>query len=131
MKAYVKPEMQVEEFRPSEYVAACYKIKCETPNGNSRYKSLAADTNGNGVYDAGEDEIVYTAKTSFWGCGNWHKHVIRDSAPTANGFVVRGRGADTETAPVFYWEERFGDGSIDYHVMTPGDENYETNPNAS
>lgn len=27
-KAYVKPEMRIEEFAPNEYVGACFKVKC-------------------------------------------------------------------------------------------------------
>ena len=37
MKKYVKPMMEGQMFTANEYVAACYKIKCTTPNGNSTY----------------------------------------------------------------------------------------------
>lgn len=136
-KTYVKPAIVGEKFIANEYVAACYKIKCTTPNNNESYSALYND-DGDGIFDSQKDTLVY--KSSFHGCGNWHKGVIRDSAPTANGFVtreIRVGGTfwdpqyETEVEKVFWWQESFKDGSIDYHVMTPGNENYETNPNAS
>ena len=125
-KAYVTPVMVGERFSPNEYVAACYKIRCTTPNGNKTYYRIYADSNGNGSLDD-EDELIYRSRDGFVGCNKWHKGVIQDNAPTANGFVTDMWG---RAVPVFYWEEKLGSAS-DYHVMTPGSENYETNPNAS
>lgn len=126
-KRWEDPRIMLEQFVPNEYVAACYTIRCTTPNRNSYYKQLFDDTNENGIYDA-EDRLIYQAKTprGFNGCNKWHKGVIRDSAPTANGFVVKNGTAE----PVFWWSEKLGSSS-DYHVMVPGAENYETDPNAS
>lgn len=126
-KTWEEPRIIVQDFVANEYVAACYKIRCTTPNGNSVYYRIYEDTNSNGKLDA-DDELIFRPWGGFAGCNKWHKGVIRDSAPTANGFVT-GPGGMNPT-PVFYWVERLGS-SYDYHVMTPGEENYETNPNAS
>ena len=126
-RRYERPLASVEIFRANEYVAACYKIKCTTPNNNDTFKYLDDDTNHNGQYDKG-DKLVYSSQWGFNGCGNWHKGVIKSEAPSANGFVVKRNG---RSYPVFYWEEHLSNDSVDYHVMTPGRENYETNPNAS
>lgn len=67
----------------------------------------------------------------FSGCNRWHNGVIQDNPPEVNGFVTRGKNYNRDQAyPVYWWNERLGSDS-DYHVMTPGNENYETNPNAS
>lgn len=137
-KRWEDPRIMLEQFVPNEYVAACYKIRCTTPNNNSSYTKIYDDTNQNGKYDSG-DRLVYESAWGFNGCNNWHNGVIRDSAPSANGFVVREvtewvgfKPTTKEQADsVFWWKESFKDGSVDYHVMVPGAENYETNPNAS
>lgn len=128
-KTWEEPRIIVQEFVANEYVAACYKIKCTTPNDNAWYNYIYADTNANGIWDSG-DEKLYAR--SFRGCNQWHKGVIRDNAPTANGFVTKGTNPNkSEFASVFYWYENLGGWYADIHVMTPGKENYETNPNAS
>ena len=67
----------------------------------------------------------------FSGCNRWHNGVIQDNPPEENGFVTKGTNSNKYKAhPVYWWNERLGADS-DYHVMTPGNENYETNPNAS
>ncbi|MGM9586147.1 MAG: hypothetical protein ACI3VA_01480 [Candidatus Limivicinus sp.] len=130
-QVWEKPRIEVQKFIPNEYVAACYKINCTTPNGNSKYYYLYDDTNGNGVWD-NSDELLYGNWFGFTGCNSWHKGVIRDEAPTANGFVTDGTNtASNRSDAVFWWYEKFYNGSVNYHVMTPGNENYETNPNAS
>lgn len=132
-KKWEEPRIEVQKFIPNEYVAACYKIKCTTPKNNSTYHYLYEDTNSNGMYDA-DDRLVYSNEWGgFHGCNKWHKGIIQDDAPIANGFVVnKGWGGQvTDSQPVFWWEENLGKDTVDYHVMTPGSENYETNPNAS
>lgn len=132
-KTYMKPIMMGERFMANTYVAACYKIKCTTPNGNDSYTHLYNDTNGNGQLDDA-DELLYSRSNGFFGCNKWHKGVIQDEAPAVNGFVkktVWSWGSKTDVVePVYWWNESLG-ASSDYHVMTPGKENYETNPNAS
>ncbi len=131
-KTWEAPRVLVQKFIANEYVAACYKIKCTTPNGNSSYRYLYDDTNNNGVWDADDRRIYSGGLGGFSGCGNWHSGVIRDDPPSANGFVTSGTNPNRHrSSAVFWWQESFHDGSVDYHVMTPGDENYETNPNAS
>lgn len=129
-KKWVEPEILVQQFVANEYVAACYKIRCTTPNDNDTFKYLYDDTNKNGKWDK-DDHMLYSRKNGFEGCNKWHKGVIRDEAPTENGFVTKGTNPDRNWAyPVFWWNEDLGAYS-DYHVMTPGNESYETNPNAS
>lgn len=139
-KGWEAPRVLVQEFVPNEYVAACYKIQCTTPNGNSTYYYLYDDTNDNGEWDS-EDKELYSNPLSllgggFSGCNKWHKGVIIDAPPTANGFVTKGKypesswGSKPAHAAVYWWNESLGS-STDYHCMTPGKENYQTNPNAS
>ena len=101
-KEYVQPIMSGEQFVPNEYVTACYKIRCRTPNDNDRFRYLYEDTNGDGKLDAGDKEL-YSSWLGFY---------------------------DVTSYPVFYWSEDLGT-AIDYHSMIPGIENYESNPNAS
>ena len=132
MKKYSKPEMQYEPFVTNDFVAACYKIKCTTPNNNSYYKYLYDDTNSDGQLDNG-DKLLYSSGSSFKGCNKWHIGVIQDNAPSANGFVTTERyskNKNVNAKSIYWWSEDLGSTS-DYHVMTPGNENYETNPNAS
>lgn len=137
-RRYERPLASVEVFRANEYVAACYKIKCTTPNGNAWFSYLYEDTNKNGIWDKNQDQLIYGG--IFQGCNHWHKGVIQSEAPSVNGFVVKktrkgswdeGYKETYETHSVFYWEEHFKGNKLDYHVMTPGNESYETNPNAS
>ena len=128
MKKYMKPAMESEVFIANEYVGACYKIRCTTPNNNGTYYYLYDDTNNNRTFDK-EDKLLYSSWFGFKGCNKWHKGVIRNEAPEANGFVTedeKGTGA----APVHWWREDLGS-STNYHAMVPGSQNYETNRNAS
>lgn len=129
-KEYVKPIIYSEKFVANEFIAACYKIRCTTPNNNSFYKYIYADSNNNGEWDSG-DEKLYSR--TFRGCNEWHKGVIRDSAPVANGFVTTKEWnpwGSNSYEEVFYWYEDLNS-DADIHVMVPGSQNYETNPNAS
>lgn len=130
-KRWEEPRIEVQKFIPNEYVAACYRIKCTTPNGNESYKYIYADSNNNGVWDS-DDRQIYSSWMGFTGCNQWHKGVILDVPPKANGFVTKGKNpSESDFEAVFYWYEHLGHQSEDIHVMTPGDENYESNPNAS
>ena len=131
-KKWVEPEILVQQFVANEYVAACYKIRCTTPNGNDWFNYLFEDTNKNGVWDE-YDKLLYHPKNGgkFQGCNEWHKGVIQDKVPEVNGFVTQERhpGQDKGCAVLWWIEDLEADS--DYHVMTPGNENFETNPNAS
>lgn len=135
-KKWVEPRILVQQFVANEYVAAsCYKIHCETPNNNDSYYYIITDSNGNGHYDS-SDKIIHRGR--FTGCNQWHSGVIQDNPPKANGFVAKAAwsgwrySVDTSSvSPVFYWYENLGSQYGDIHVMTPGKESYETNPNAS
>ena len=131
MKNYVKPMMESEAFVANEYIAACYRIKCTTPQRNSTFYYLYDDSNDNGKWDS-SDRLLYSNRWGgFSGCNQWHDGVIQDNPPEENGFVTRGTNSRRDKAyAVFWWKENLGADS-DYHVMTPGNENYETNPNAS
>lgn len=52
-KKWMEPKVQVQEFTPNEYVAACYHGVCNI----SGY--VFNDTNGNGKYDPVIDEYNY------------------------------------------------------------------------
>ncbi len=126
--SWERPVAQVQRFEANEYVAACYRIKCTTPNGNATYYRLYEDSNNNGRLD-NSDRLVYSYYRGFAGCNNWHGGVIRDDAPKANGFVTDNNGRNARH--IFYWKESFGGKTVDWHVMTPGAQTYEQRPNAS
>ena len=130
-KVWRRPLTRVQQFEANEYVAACYRIKCTTPQRNSTFYYLYDDSNDNGRWDSG-DRLLYSNRWGgFSGCNRWHSGVIQDNPPEENGFVTRGTNPNWDKAyAVFWWNERLGADS-DYHVMTPGNENYESNPNAS
>ena len=65
MKKYMKPSMESELFKTNEFVAACYKIHCFTPNNNN-----------DGVWD-NEDKLLYSSpKGGFTGCKNGIKELL-------------------------------------------------------
>ena len=76
-KEWVEPEILVQQFVANEYVAACYKIKCTTPEKNSTFYYLYDDTNANGIWDK-NDKLLLNSWLGFHGCNEWHKGVIRD-----------------------------------------------------
>lgn len=131
-KDYMKPQIYAENFLPNEYIAACYKIYCETPENNSTYYRLYDDTNKNGIKDSGDTRLLRST-LGFHGCGQYHKGIVQDNPPTANGFVTDRLGNNAKS--VFWWKESLGSSS-DYHVMNPGGKGYvdittPEHPNAS
>lgn len=131
-KDYMKPQIYAENFLPNEYIAACYKIYCETPENNSTYYRLYDDTNKNGIKDSRDTELL-RSMLGFRGCGQYHKGIVQDNPPTANGFVTDWGGNNAKS--VFWWKESLGSSS-DYHVMNPGGKGYvdittPEHPNAS
>lgn len=134
-KVWQEPQVMVQPFVANEYVAACYRVRCTTPKGNGWFNRLFDDTNKNGKWDS-EDKLIFNPDGGFRGCNEWHSGVIQDEAPKANGFVaytdyIDILGSLNQSYAVFWWKEDLGPGTYDYHVMVPGNENYESNPNAS
>lgn len=127
-REYVKPVMQGEAFVANEYVAACYKINCNVPGSGS----LWAETNGQeGLQMSGRNkdtELVRGAKA----CNEWHKGVIQDEAPAANGYWVQPGGwfGEDKVDSVYYWKEDLGS-PYNYHATMLDKVEWETNPNAS
>ena len=111
-KNYEKPFMQVEQFIPNDYVAACYHVDCKTDAENGSYRYIYLDSNNNGHLDR-NDQQVYTAGYggSFTGCGVEHKGVISDTDLKLNGFVstITARayelGAEGYVTPVYVWNQ--------------------------
>lgn len=132
-KVWQEPKVMVQPFVANEYVAACYRIRCRTPKNNGYFTYLFDDSNQNGAWDSEDTRLM---DGLFHGCNEWHSGVIQKEAPKANGFVTYSSsptnflGGSNESHAVFWWKEDLGS-TYDYHVMTPGNENYETNPNAS
>ena len=135
-KVWQEPQVMVQPFVANEYVAACYRIRCRTPKDNGYFGYLFDDSNHNGVWDSKDKVLMAHPVTEFQGCNECHSNIIRDEAPAVNGFVTNDYfpttllGQPNTSYGVFWWEENLGS-TYDYHVMTPGAENYETNPNAS
>ena len=107
MKAWTAPVAKAEEFVANDYVSACYKVWCVTPNGNAKFTYLYEDTNMNGTFEAGQDALVFDATSipkneHFWGCGGQHEVIIRGPLPTNNGFVAPLEDPNAVT-PYFFW----------------------------
>ena len=105
MKTWTIPVAKEQKFAANEYVSACYSILCVTPMDNSPYGMIVADSNGNGVYDAGSDAVVFDPKpygqTWLKGCGRWHEVEIIGEVPTQNnGFVTAFQ--NNLVTPVYY-----------------------------
>lgn len=122
-KEWIQPRAIGEEFVPNEYVAACWKIKCNVPLGFGYL-----DKNGNGQYDRRVDEAMPDANPEYKGCNVYHNGVpgVPDDGPIANAMWHPKKGADY---PVYYWRD--GNGRLDVHFSKVSDADWETNPNAS
>lgn len=120
-RAYVRPTMVGERFVANEYVAACWKIKCNVPEG---YGYI--DNNKNNRLDFGEERLTSIVH----GCNKWHTGVrgVPGDGPEPNAmwhpFPSWG-----EDYPVYYWRD--GNGKDDIHFSKVEDAQWETNPNAS
>lgn len=72
MKKYVKPMLQAEEFVPQEYVAACYIVNCNFPNGSSVWLET------NGVAGLQSEDVYEIIRHSTPQCGRregmFHSH---------------------------------------------------------
>lgn len=120
-KAWVQPRAVGQTFVPNEYVAACWKINCNVPDG---YGYI--DNNNNGQYDRRIDEKL--TPDDVHGCNVWHTGVpgVPNDGPVANAMWHPDRGNDF---PVYYWRD--GKGRLDVHFSKVSDAQWETNPNAS
>lgn len=126
-KKYVRPVMVGEKFTTNEYVAACWRIKCNVPYGIGFY-----DENNNNQYDEGTDE--YIAKG--YGCGTYHNGVESDNGPVANamwqprksGWYGREEN-DGPAYPVYMFVT--SNNNNGHHFSKVEDAEWETNPNAS
>lgn len=101
-KEYVKPMMAGEEFVANEYVAACWYGNCNI-SGN-----VYADTNGNGVYDAGVDKFSYTntacyssAQFAIQGVDNGYDQ----QSDFLNAFVVKTEWVKVKDNPGHMYDE--------------------------
>lgn len=127
-KKWEEPRIVVQKFTPNEYVAACYVINCNVPG----YGYIYAETNGEpGLQRDGRnpDEFLVGPVSA---CNRWHKGVIQDNAPEANGYWYQPGGIfwGSSTTDVYWWEEDLGSSS-DIHATTVMDREWQTNPNAS
>ena len=121
-KMWTKPSVEVQEFIPNEYVAACWYIACDYGQGESNHY----DPMG-GFHDAYSDGT---------GCGYAHNQVIRQ--PQKGIFTIReedGFGedydmvmtrnadwsnlrntlSDVQVGETIYWTTTASDGRIWYH----------------
>jgi len=110
MKTWTLPTAIATKFAANDSVSACYNIWCVTPGNNSPYGALVADSNGNGVYDEGVDQIVYNPQdyggaTWLAGCGGQHDVRLDGALPTNNGFVIPTEVFSKcgEAKPVYFW----------------------------
>lgn len=128
-KQWASPRVLVQAFEANEYVAACWKIKCNVPTG---YGFI--DNNGNDRYDRGDEKLT---SDGVYGCGVWHTGVqgVPGDGPKANAmwqpqkwgiFDYRDDGPAYE---VYYWSDGYG--QTHRHFSKVSDAEWETNPNAS
>lgn len=120
-REYSKPAMEVEVFEASEYVAACWKIKCNVPNGVGYI-----ETNGKPGFQQGswyEKGDTYIA--SGYGCNIYHIGV--EEKPVANAMWQESRSG--RYYEVFHWVD--GKGNNGHHFSKVADAEWESNPNAS
>ena len=125
-KQYEKPSMSIDMFEANEYIAACYRIKCNVPYG---YGFI--DSNKNGKRD--ENEAKFGQGT---GCGTYHVATgLGADGPTENAmwqplypFTNREYG---KPYGVFYWQLKLGGNNTGYHFSKVSDAQWEPNPNAS
>lgn len=109
MKTWTIPVATAQQFAANEYVSTCYNVWCVTPQNNSPFGALVADSNGNGTYDEGVDQVVYNPQDygpSTWlgGCGGQHEVQLKGNLPTNNGFVVPTAVFSKCTVqPVYFW----------------------------
>ena len=143
-REYVKPVMQSEEFVANEYVAACWKMKCNVPYGFGYYEK-----NGVTGYQEGQDQYIAGGAK---GCNeDYVAHGITTSEPTANawwqattkpqGGGHKGKGPHGgghsgsvtnvgEPISVFYFYED-SKGHQSHHFSLLSSVEYEESPNAS
>lgn len=127
-REYVKPVMQSEEFVANEYVAACWKMKCNVPYGFGYYEK-----NGVTGYQRGKDQYIAGGAK---GCDeDYVAHGITTSEPTANAWwqettKPQGGGYMDKPIPVFYFYED-SKGHQSHHFSVIGTQEYEKSPNAS
>lgn len=121
-KEYVRPMMESETFITDEYIAACWTVWCNVPDGTGYYEK-----NGEPGYQSGYDGDEKIA--SGWGCGTSHTASGIDAAgPSANAMWQEDRSG--EFYEVFYWRARVH-GSLSDHFSKVEDAKWEKNPNAS
>lgn len=121
-KNYVKPTMITEVFNTSNYIAACYVIKCVLPNNNAR-GDVYLESNGREGLQTGYNGDRQIGQ---WvtGCGAEHKGVQLDEAPTNNSYWKSSKTGEVQE--VFSWEDNHG-----WHSAPTSTTNWETNRNAS
>lgn len=105
MKTWTIPEAVAQKFAANDYVSACYTVWCVTPDENAHYEIFAWDSNGDGSYQEGTDEILckpVAPATHFWGCGGTHIVRIVGDLPTNNGIAVN-KLHEGSNAPCYFW----------------------------
>ena len=122
-KTYSTPSIKVEVFEASEFVAACYKIKCTFP-GEGTIWAESGKKEGLQTWGTKKDIKLVSNVVA---CNQFHKGVIKSEEPKANGYFKPIGGS---AVPVYWWKEDLGSSS-DYHATTIDKINWETNPNAS
>lgn len=127
-RAYVRPTMVGERFVANEYVAACWKINCNVPNG---YGYI--DNNGNSRLDSGDKLLTpkgVLGPKYVSGCGIWHTGVkgVPNDGPEPNAMWHPSLSVGKDY-PVYYWRD--GNEELDIHFSKVQDAQWATNPNAS
>lgn len=127
-KEWAIPQTFVQQFAANEYVAACWKIKCNVPSGTGYYETNGLDgfqsrpTMVGGQWYS-SDEFIASGS----GCGTYHIGVESDSGPVANAMWQDKNG---NYYPVFYFKARVHGAQSDHFCLLDTAE-WETNPNAS
>lgn len=133
-KQYEKPSMSIDMFEANEYIAACYRIKCNVPsgkgyiekNGITGYQQKGwQKIDGKWVNVEQSDSYIASGK----GCGVWHVGVHLDAPPYENAMWDPDGNGGSDAYPVFHWST--GSWNHNQHFSKVSDAQWETNPNAS
>ena len=125
-KTYQSPMMMCEAFEPNEYIAVCYKAKCEMELG----KAFGIDANGDGILQQSEVSIRSDV-------GHFLSHTWGGSSSTVvfNGAAIK----EAEESESVYLMGNYGFSGVsggtkvykitvngtDHYILPPDENGYE------
>lgn len=109
-----KPTINVEKFVANDYCkSTCYAVTCITPNNNGEFKYIYQDTNNDGRWDWGDQQLYHAGYGRIFRGDNVQEYT--HTYPENNGFVV---DEDGNSYPVFYFYKSEGHNNIHVADLT-------------